>query len=979
VSRRLPPVDGEWIDRNAPIFFTFEGRRISGFRGDSITTALLASGETVLGRSFKYHRPRSVLSAANHDINVMVETEESTNIRGDVEAAEDGAMYRPVNVFGSVRLDFASLLQKFKRFLPVGFYYKAFYRPKGIFPFWERRIRALAGLGRISTDWRPERRVSSYRHTDVLVVGGGASGMAAALAAAEAGARVVLADENARIGGSLHYQSLSDGSAKKSLQQLVAAVTEADTIDVMCGAEACGYYGHHLVPLVTRSGITRVHAGAVVVATGVFEQPAVFGNNDVPGVMLASGAQRLMARFAIKPCDRAIILTANSEGYRVVLDLVNFGIEVAALVDMRADVCTPELLAQVSEKGIPVFSHSAIYEVFAGRGGARAVEICPLDDSGALDRSRRRLISADGVITSVGYAPASALLYQAGALLCFDQTVEQLVPGDLPEGLFAAGRVNGVYDLADKCADGRACGTAAAAHVQGSGAAAPERPQRATAAHSHPYPIFEHHRGWNFVDLDEDLTLKDLTRAIDEGFDNIELLKRFSTIGMGPSQGKHSNMNGVRILARKRGQSIDTTGSTTARPMFHPVPIKSLAGRRLRPMRRTPLHAFHLSQGARFMEAGNWYRPEFYGDAHHRGDCIRSEVAAVRSAVGVIDISTLGKIEIFGADASELVSRLYTMRTSDIQEGMTRYALMVDDTGVVMDDGVAARLSQNRFYITTTSVSSDTYFAEMQRRIVEWGLDVEVLNLTGQLGAINIAGPYSRRFLATLTDVDLDPGTFPYLAVRQGRVCGTPALLMRTGFVGELGYEAHMAPAALRDVVAALMEAGATDGIRPVGVEAQRILRLEKGHAIVGQDTDGLTNPFEAGLSWAVDMDKDYFVGKRSLEILRPGRRRSLIGFEVEAGQSALELGECHLVIAEGEIRGRVTSVAHSATLGNIIGLAYVDDDTLRDDGSFDIRISDGRLVTVKKASLPFYDPEGDRQKLGTKPDASTISRGEAA
>ena len=978
MSRRLPPVEGEWIDRNAPVSCTFEGRPITGYRGDSITAALLASGETVLGRSFKYHRPRSALSAANHDANVMVETSLRTNIRGDVEAIEDGEVYNPVNVFGSLQCDYASLLQKLKRFLPVGFYYKAFYRPKGVFRIWERYIRAIAGLGKVSVNWRSERLISTHKYIDVLVIGSGASGMTAALAAAEAGVRVILADENFHIGGSLHYQGLTDSATRQTFKRLIAAVAEADNITVITGAEACGYYGHHLVPLVTRQGIIKVQAKAVVVATGVFEQPAVFGNNDIPGVMLASGAQRIMARYAIKPCERAVVLAGNSEAYRAALDLVSLGIEVAALVDIRAEVTDSCLFDQVSDIGIPVLLRSAIYEVAGGRAGIQSVEVCPLSDHGVLDRTRRTLINADGVITSVGFAPAGAALYQAGVRFCYDEAVQQLVPDVMPAGLFAAGRVNGVFDLTDKCADGRACGAAAAAHALGRVTDVRSQISRATIAHSHPYPIFDHHQGWNFVDMDEDLTLKDLTRAIDEGFDNIELLKRFSTIGMGPSQGKHSNMNGIRILARKREQSIDATGSTTARPMFHPVPIKALGGQRLRPMRRTALHAFHVMHGAQFMETGQWYRPQYYGDPAQHRDATQCEVTAVRSGVGLIDISTLGKIEIFGPDTLELVSRLYTMRTSNIREGMTGYALMVDETGIVIDDGVAARLSENRFYVTTTSGTSDTSFAEIQRRILEWNLDVDVLNLTGQLGAINIVGPLSRRVLARFTDVDLDPVAFPYLAVRQGRVCEEPAMLIRTGFVGELGFEIHMAPAALQAAVVKLMEAGAPEGIRPFGLEALRMLRLEKGHLIVGQDTDGLTNPFEAGLSWAVDFSKDYFVGKRSLEILQPIRRRSLVGFQAEVNEHTLKLAECHLVIANGKICGRVTSVGNSTTIGRVIGLAYVDDETHRDEGSFEIRISDGHLVSVQKAVLPFYDPEGIRQKKQVETGASSSLRGDA-
>jgi sarcosine oxidase subunit alpha len=979
MTRRLPPIAGEWINREKRLDFSFEGRPVSGFEGDSISAALMANGEVVLGRSFKYHRPRSVMSAANHDVNVLVQTADRTNIRADVERVESGMVLKPVNVFGSLRRDRASLLQKVKRFLPVGFYYKAFYRPKCIFPFWEKRIRAIAGLGRVDTGWRSERPLATCHHTDVLVVGGGASGMSAALSAAEAGARVVLADENPQLGGSLHYQSFSDDGRQRTLKKLIAAVEAEPGITILTRAEACGYYGHHLVPLVTEEGITKVQAKAVVVATGVFEQPAVFGNNDVPGVMLASGAQRLIARYAVKPCQRAVILTANEEGYHAALDMLSVGLEVAAVVDLAASAGRGDVAAAIKNKGIPVFDHAAIYETVTANPGVSAVEICPLDKDGNLDRSKRTLISADGVLTSVGFAPAAALLYQAGVKFSYDPVLHQLVPGDQPKGLYAVGRVNGVYDLSDKQVDGKACGKLAAADALGQTVGQPKRPGRSQTAHSHEYPVFEHAKGWNFVDMDEDLTLKDLTRAAEEGFDNIELMKRFSTIGMGPSQGKHSNMNGIRILARKRNHSIDETGSTTARPMFHPVPIKALAGQRLRPMRRTVLHEFHVSHGAQFMEAGHWLRPAFYGAEADRETAISAEVAAVRSRAGLIDISTLGKIEIFGVDAAELMDRLYTMRMSNIKEGMTRYALMVDEAGIIIDDGVAARLSQNRFYVTTTSGTSDSSFAEMQKRILEWGLDVDILNLTGQLGAINIAGPLSRQVLGPLTDIDLSEEAFPFLAVRQGLVFGEPALLMRAAFVGELSYEIHMAPAALEKAVAAIMDTGESVSIRPFGVEAQRLLRLEKGHIIVGQDTDGLTNPFEAGISWAVHAEKNYFVGKRTLECLKPKRARSLVGFTADIDEAALKMAECHLVIVDGDIRGRVTSVARSRNVDKVIGLAYVDDGTVRSDGSFEIRISDGRMVTVRSADLPFYDPDGSRQRLDVDSPAKVTVPGEAA
>ena len=458
---------------------------------------------------------------------------------------------------------------------------------------------------------------------------------------------------------------------------------------------------------------------------------------------------------------------------------------------------------------------------------------------------------------------------------------------------------------------------------------------------------------------------KDLERAADEGFDNIELLKRYSTIGMGPSQGKHANMNGIRILARKIGRTIDQTGSTTARPFFHPVPMSKLAGRRLRPHRHTPLHEFHEAHDAIFMEAGIWPRPEYYGIGKDRKTTIFEEVCAVRENVGIIDVSTLGKIEVFGPDAAELMDRLYTTRMSNMKIGMSRYALMVDESGVITDDGVAVRRSEDHYYVTTTTGTSDTAFREIQRGLMEWRLDVEVVNRTGQLGGVSVAGPRSRELLAGLTGIDLGENAFPYLGAREGTFAGLDALMMRVGFVGELGYEIHMAPADLRIAVVRIMDAGNKFGIRPFGVEAQRLLRLEKGHIIVGQDTDGLTNPYEAAMPWAVHMKKAYFVGKRSLQILKDKKTRTLIGFTLAAGKRCPVPDECNLVIHEDEIAGRVTSVSESPTLSCVIGMAYVDDKVLSGGGYFRIRASDGTLVNATVRPLPFYDPGGARQTPG--------------
>ena len=535
---------------------------------------------------------------------------------------------------------------------------------------------------------------------------------------------------------------------------------------------------------------------------------------------------------------------------------------------------------------------------------------------------------------------------------------------ELPAGVFAAGRVNGIYALDDQIADGRRAGIEAAVFLGAPVAEAIERPRRKGPSPNHPFPIFPHPRGKNFVDLDEDLQLKDIEHAVQEGFDSIELLKRYSTFGMGPSQGKHSNQNTVRILTRLRGQSLCSTGVTTARPFTTPVSLGHLAGRIFSPHRQTPMHSEHQKLNARFMHAGNWLRPEYYvRQGSSREEAIRAEVKAVRQSVGLIDVGTLGKIEINGPDAAESIERIYTARFSKLKVGMTRYVLMCDETGVIIDDGVAARLAPDRFYVTTTTSGSDSVAREMKRWAILWGLQVVMVNVTGAYAAMNLAGPFSRTVLEKLTEIDLTPEQFPYLGVREGLVAGIPARLLRVGFVGELGYEIHVPTDSALWVWKQIMEAGNDCGIRPFGVEAQRILRLEKGHVIIGQDSDGLTHPMEAGMEWALKMDKAFFVGQRSLEILgkKPVERR-LVGFTLPAGFGGPYPKECHLVIDRGEIAGRVTSVVFSPTLEQIIGLAYVKPEQSQIGNKFRIRVDGGAVVEATVTKTPFYDPDNLRQ-----------------
>ena len=898
---RLPPIAGEWIDRSKEISFFFEGRPYTGFHGDTISSALAANGVRVLGRSFKYHRPRGLLSAANHDVNALMQWGERPNVRADVTPLFEGMTLEAVNTFGGLESDRARHLDRLSPFLPVGFYYKAFHS-KRWFPRWERMFRRIAGLGRIVAGTPRIRTPKRYSFCDVLVIGGGPSGLSAALAAADAGAKVVLVDENARL--SCEHKPLVDRAANHP------------GITICTGTYAAGYYADHWVPLIEERRMTKMRAKALVVCTGVFEQPAVFRNNDLPGVMLASGAQRLIRRYAVKPFNRVVVLAANADAGRAIRDFSANGIEIAAVVNLYKGEFIQEALGRDAVSGVVL-------------------------NSG-------KTVDCDGVAMSVGWAPAAALLYQAGAKMRYAKEIEQLVPQALPAGIFAAGRVNGIYDFENRLRDGERAGLLAASSSK------TIEVKAEIVSPNHPYPIFPHPNGKNFIDFDEDVTLTDLENAAQEGFDSIELLKRFTTVGMGPSQGKHSNMNAVRALARIRGEPVEAVGTTTARPFFHPVPMAILSGRSFQVERRTPLHARHEALGAKFMDAGQWRRPEYYRvQGKTRETCIHEEALAVRGAAGLIDVGTLGKIEISGPGAVEFLERVYTGRFANLRAGMTSYGIMLDESGVVVDDGVIARLGPERFYFTTTTSGSAAVYRELNRLNAMWRLECGIVNATGHYGAVNLAGPLSRQILSKFTHVD----AFPYLAVREMALAGIPVRAMRVGFVGEMGYELHAAASAMPALWDTLIGAGA----RPFGVEAQRLLRLEKGHIIIGQDTDGLTTPFEANCGWTVKMEKAFFVGQRSLRIIqRKPLRQVLVGFEVPRNAPVLE---SHLAIAGGEIAGRVTSVAWSPTLAKHIGLAMLRPD-IAGGTQFDVRGTAGAIVRATIVPTPFYDAENRRQKL---------------
>ena len=963
------PNRGQLIDRSKPISFSFEGNLIEGFEGDTIASALCANDQWMISRSFKYHRPRGVLTMIGQDANTLVQIGDEPNCLADKRKIAPGLVVEGQNYFGTFESDAGRFVEWVSKFLPVGFYYKTFHEKRASWKLWEPIVRKMAGLGKIDPHAHHGYYDKQYLFADVAVIGGGPAGMAAAIEAAKSGGEVLLIDENPKLGGCLNYArfDVSGEAACKADGELLNAVQAAANIRVMNDAVVTGLFADNWIPVVRGNRFYKLRAKAVVIATGSIEQPAVFRNNDLPGIMLGSAAQRLIHFYGVRPGKRAVILTANDDGYAQAIDLLKIGSTVAAVVDLRAAPPETVLSTAVRKADVPVHVGHAIAEArhLANKEHVVGVAVAPIIDVGLLGDTTAEY-ECDLVLMSVGYSPAAHMLLQGGAKFAYDTASAMFAPSEIPAGIFAAGSVAGAFKLDLVKANGAHAGWAAAKHAGLNVGAAPSATTATSDPNqSHPWPIFPGRKGPSFVDFDEDLKYEDLINGIADGFDNVELLKRYSTVGMGPSQGKHSAVAAVRIVARETGRDLGAMTVTTQRPPYTPEKFGHLAGRIFDPGRRTAMHHRHLELGAQMMPAGIWWRPAYYGPKAERSQAIAEEVRAVRNNVGLIDVSTLGGLDVRGSDAAEFLNRMYTFTYSKLAVGKSRYVLMTDQAGVITDDGVACRFSDEHFYVTATTSGVDAVYRSMLQWNAQWRLDVDVANVTAAYGGVNIAGPKSRAVLQKVCkDIDLSPEAFPYLGVREGTVAGIPARLLRVGFVGELGYEIHAPYGYSEALWDALMEAGAPEEIRPFGVEAQRVLRLEKGHIIVSQDTDGLTNVWEADMPWAIAKTKPFFVGGRSTAIMaKMALTRKLVGFTLDDPTLPCP-EECHLVIRNGEIVGRVTSAVNSPSVGRVVGLAYVHPDDAAPDSKISIKIDGGRMIEGRVVKLPFYDAEAKRQEM---------------
>ncbi|WP_222184568.1 sarcosine oxidase subunit alpha [Geminicoccus harenae] len=998
MSQKARIAQGGRIDRSRTIRFTFDGKRYEGHPGDTLASALLANGVHLVGRSFKYHRPRGFLSAGSEEPNGLVQLEmgggrTDPNFKATQIELFDGLVAESQNRKGSLRYDRNAVNDRLAHFLPAGFYYKTFKWPAA---FWtkvyEPRIRAAAGLGKAPTAPDPDRYLHRHVWTDVLVVGAGPAGLAAALAAARTGARVILCDEQPEVGGSLLSESgrgitVDEVAPDAWLERAKAELGQHPELTVLTRTTCFGYYDHnylgllekvtdHLAdppPDLPRQRLWRVRAKQVVLATGAIERPLVFPDNDRPGIMLASAARTYLNRFGVLVGREVVVCTSDDSAYDAALDLQGAGAKVT-VVDQRH---TPigERVVHAQTAGITILRGQGPVGS-QGRFRVAQLHVQALDEAGRPIMGRVQALSCDAVLMCGGWNPTVHLFSQSRGKLRWDEGLAAFVPGEGMQEERSAGACRGSWTLAEALVEGLAAGTeaAVAAGFEAHPTPAPAVREPVLGPHQ-PVWLLEGDRAGQraWVDFQNDVTAKDLKLANREGFRSIEHVKRYTTNGMATDQGKTSNVTGLAIVAENLSRPIPEIGTTTFRPPYTPTTFGAFAGPSrgdlFDPVRRTPMHGWAERQGAVFEDVGLWKRAWYFpkpGEDMHAA--VERECRAVRNAVGMFDATTLGKIDIQGKDGAEFLNRIYTNAWSKLGIGKCRYGLMLREDGMVFDDGVTTRIGEQHFHMTTTTGGAAGVLAWLESWLqTEWPeLQVYLTSVTEQWAVIALQGPKARDVLqAVLTRGDISKEALPHLSMTEAEVAGIPARIFRISFTGELGFEVNV-PASYGEIVTdALHRAGQPFGITPYGTEAMHVLRAEKGYIIVGQETDGTVTPQDLGMDWAVSKQKD-FLGKRSLsrpDMLSPDRKQ-LVGLlpvdpKLVPGEGA-QIVESPKPKLPAKMIGHVTSSYHSASLGRSFALALLSGGRARHGQRLWVSHGDG-TAEVEVTAPVFIDPEGAR------------------
>lgn len=935
---------GGRINRVRPLTFTFEGRLLSAYEGDTLASALLANGISLMGRSFKYHRPRGILSAGVEETNGLLTlgsgARRTPNVPATTTELHEGLSCERQNGWPSVEFDLMSVTGRLASLFEAGFYYKTFMGPRrGSWMWYEPFIRRAAGLGSGTHREDPDRYESGHAFTDVLIIGAGPAGLAAARAAGRSGCRVALVEQDFLLGGSL-LAAPAAGADEDLRRSLEADLSALPNVQIFRRTTVMGLYDGLTAVLVERRDALRpdpskgeareilitLRARAIVHCEGAIERPLIFGNNDLPGVMLASAVRTYLNRYALPLGRQILVATNNDSAWASALDLAATGARVT-LADERP-MASAALQDAAAQAGVEV--HLATHLLRAR--GARAVRSAELRRDGAAASHR---IACDVIAMSGGWSPTVHLTSHTGVRPVYDADIGAMVPGPWPTGVSGAGAVTGARQ-GDPLADGHAAGTDAARRIGGLFASGD--PPRPTSSWTYGWgPVARHrpqaHRGKAFVDFQNDVTTRDVVLAHEEGYESLEHLKRYTTLGMGTDQGKTSNLAAAQLMAELRGVDLARAGATTYRPPYTPVSVGALAGRHIgrhfRAVRRTPLHDWHVANGATLIEAGPWLRPWFYAWA---GPDVASayvaEMRQVRSRVGISDVSSLGKIEVQGPDAAEFLDRLYVNNFAGLAVGKARYGVMLNDDGIVLDDGTTARFSEFSYFMTTTTAQAGEVMSRLEFLLqTAWThLKVQVLSVTDRWAGMSLAGPLARQALTlALPGIDFSDAALPHMGVREHDLAGIPVRVLRLSFSGELAYEVYVPADRGIAMWEMILERAASLGIRPYGLEALASLRIEKGH-VAGLELDHRNTLDDLGLGKLASRKKP-FVGRElmSRAELTGADRWSLVGLECLDPQARLR-GGAILFAKEDAIRGHgrgyITSVMFSTVLEKTIALA---------------------------------------------------------
>ena len=975
MTQRYRTATSGQIDRSRPISFRFDGREMQGFAGDTLASALLANGVRLAGRSFKYHRPRGLMGVGVEEAGILVSIGHggrlTTNLRATEVELREGLDARPINCWPSLDHDLASVNDRLGRFLAAGFYYKTFMWPD--WRWFEGPIRRAAGLGNPSVAPDPDRYDNQFAHCDVLVIGGGAAGLMAAQAAAGPGVRVLLVEQEPHFGGALSWRSaiIDDLDADRWVASVTTDLAGRPGVRLLSNTTAVAYNDHNAIVLVQRYSSTsgraasaplerlwQVRAKTVILACGAIERPLVFPGNDRPGVMLAAAAERYASQYGARCGNRVVVFTNNDTAYESACVLADAGAEVVAIVDSRETV-PPERQRSVTAFGAKVMSGAQVVDT----RGAKAVKAAIIRDAGG----RRIELACDSLLMSGGWNPTVHLFSQSGGRLRWDDERCLFRPDISVQDQASIGAANGTLALAAALREGAQAG-ASAARAVGKAPGAMKSAQCTATAEPEISPLWRVDApGKAFVDFLNDVTASDIALAARENLTSVEHLKRYTTLGMAPDQGKTSNVNALAIMGELTGRSPAQVGTTRYRPPFTPTSLGAFRGHRrgdlARPLRRTPLHDWHVDHGPTVEDYGGWLRPAAYlRTGETLESAVRREALAVRTSCGLFDASPLGKIEVIGPDAPEFLDLIYANTMSTLAEGKVRYGLMLNEFGVIVDDGVCARLGPDSFLVGTTSGGAERMAAALEEWLqCEWvDLRVLVAPVTTDWSVINLSGPRAPDVLARAgCDFDPSPAQFPHMTWRTGRVAGVAARVFRVSFTGEISYEINLRADRALDVWSALETAGAADDVTPFGVESLMRLRTEKGYLHVGGDSDGTTVPDDVGWTKVARRPVD-FVGKRSL--LWPANnnpdRLQFVGLEPLSGE-APSVGE-HIRPADlsRPTIGYVTSAGYSPVLGRGVALGMVQGGRARM-GEELVLADSGRRVRV--ASPTAYDPTGER------------------